>query len=93
MSDNQPFGTSSVSLNLSEADKQLIKNVEDKLKADENKLKVFCDFVCQRVGDKCAVDFVTFSPEVKFRACLDYIVIGLVSGSIKSHEIQKMLEE
>jgi len=93
MTVNQLHGVSAVYRNLSDSDKVLIAELEQVFKSKIDQVRKFCEFIEQKMSGKNLISFADLSPEGQMQACLDYAVIGLVSGTIQDSEIKKLIQE
>ncbi|MBU2542795.1 hypothetical protein KJ785_04525 [Patescibacteria group bacterium] len=63
---------------------KIVAKMEDNL-VFQNKV---CAFFHIMVGE----DLSSFENDKKFQVCLDYLIIGLVSGDVKKSDLDKLLE-
>lgn len=62
-----------------------------KLSDDKDLCLRVCDFIGGLMSETDRQNFQALSEEVKFQACLEFLIIGLVAGSISKKELVKLM--
>jgi len=86
--------TSSFANNLEEKDKALIEKFSNWLNINKAATEQVCTFLSNKIGDKELMsDFKNLSDDIKLQACLEYLTIGLVAGSVGRKEVENLLRK
>lgn len=80
--------------NLSRHGRQFIDSFVKKLERDETLLEKTCSLIVSKTNNPALInDMKNLSGEGKHQACVEYMIIGLVSGNIKVEELAQMVQE
>lgn len=85
-----PFSASHILNNLSEDNRLAVGSLEDRMRRDDNFLDKTCDFLLKKIGDTAIGHFWSLTPETKLQACVELIVIGLLSGDFTGEDIKRL---
>lgn len=68
-----------------------VKSVVEKLESNDVLKEKVCSFLAKKIGDKeLSEEFLHLSPETKLQACMEYLIIGLTSGSFEQKEVEAL---
>lgn len=77
---------------LPEAERKLVEALIKKMQADQKLLDNVCTFLNSlSIGGHMA-DLKKVSEEIRLQACVDCLVIGLLSGDIKKNKVTSLME-
>lgn len=77
---------------LSEENAVFMRDVRLKMCGKKEVCDRFCEFVARFMTENDRKVFLSLSDDIRYQACFDYIVIGIVSGSITKKDIRKVTE-
>lgn len=85
---------SSFANNLEGKDKALMEKFSNWLNVNKTATERVCLFLSNKIGDKELMsDFKNLSDDIKLQACLEYLAIGLVAGSVNRKEVENLLKK
>jgi len=71
---------------------KLIKNFLFEMEKQPEFVEKISYYLANKIDDpELAKEIIKMSPETKIDACLENVVIGLISGTLKEKEIKKLL--
>lgn len=79
-------------LQISEKYREILGNLEKKIKNDPLFLKQVCTLLNSKLDKKIMEQIKAISEENKCEACLEHIIIALAAGDITAKEIKKILK-
>lgn len=79
-------------LQISEKYREILGNLEKKIKNDPLFLKQICTWLKSKLDKKIIAQIEAISEENKSEACLEHIIIALAAGDITVKEIKKLLK-
>ncbi|NQU83533.1 MAG: hypothetical protein HQ536_02370 [Parcubacteria group bacterium] len=74
------------------ADQELIDSLRTKMIGDDGLVGQVCSLVKKDVNDGTVVDFDSLEPVERTNACLGYVGIGLVSGTVHRGEVESLIK-
>jgi len=85
-------GTINILDNLKEEERTLVEKLKERMEIDFFLLdKVYC-FLKDKIKNTLEDQHTLISPEMKQQACVEHLVIGLMSGDIRRKEVETLLK-
>ncbi len=77
--------------NLTNKEKIFVENFINKIEEDKELTMKFCFYIADMIDDKEMVEeFKQLSKDIQKKACVEYLVIGLIAGNLKLNEISEL---
>ncbi len=71
----------------------LVRKFLSKFETDPEFIQKVSYYLASKIGDrKLAEEFTQLSPETKIEACIENIIIGLISGALQEKEVKKLIK-
>ena len=74
-------------------DRSFFQSLAQKMEADPSIMDKVCHVLSKKISDQQLADhFSELSVESKMQACIEHLIIGVVSGDITKQEIADLIE-
>jgi len=77
---------------LSASDRIIVDKLIKKMDDDGSFVNRACFYLIGQAKQKQAEHLVELSPELQMQACIEYLIIALISGELKKKDLEKILQ-